>query len=358
MLPSKPHLRRFAPFQALASVLPAALLATTLACSPVDPSTLSPDEARREIASRDWQLSPDELEKRVTMGDREGVLLYLAAGVDPDTSSGRALGIAAARGWPGVVRALLEAGADPNLGVAAGGQPPLVAAAMNGGEETLDALLAGGADPDGQGPGGTPVLMFVKDLAIADKLLGAGADPNVRDANGQTPLMAAVVLGDQALVELLLASNADPNLGDVTGRTPLLLAKALAFDGMVDRLRAAGAEPLPPPRTAAAELALFAGRYRSEENPIVVTFDRGKLYLVEETSSGGIYEAELLPLAERTFYRDRDPGARTYRFELDEQGEVVGLRPLVGQGEAYLPRLHEAGSGATAEPAATAGRTD
>jgi ankyrin repeat protein len=44
---------------------------------------------------------------------------------------------------------------------------------------------------------------------MASLLLRAGADVNVRDKDGKTPLMIAVVNGHQPLVEVLLEGNAD-----------------------------------------------------------------------------------------------------------------------------------------------------
>ncbi|AHG90147.1 Ankyrin repeat-containing domain-containing protein [Gemmatirosa kalamazoonensis] len=42
-------------------------------------------------------------------------------------------------------------------------------------------------------------------------------------------------------VETLLHNNADPNVRDAEGRTPLALADAAGHREVVDRLRAAGA---------------------------------------------------------------------------------------------------------------------
>ena len=44
---------------------------------------------------------------------------------------------------------------------------------------------------------------------MATMLLRSGADINVRDKDGKTPLMIAVINGHQPLVEVLLEHNAD-----------------------------------------------------------------------------------------------------------------------------------------------------
>jgi ankyrin repeat protein len=55
-------------------------------------------------------------------------------------------------------------------------------------------------------------------------LLGAGADPNLQDGNGCTPLGTLLHITDpdpEATVDLLLTGGADPRIADTNGRTPL-----------------------------------------------------------------------------------------------------------------------------------------
>lgn len=57
-------------------------------------------------------------------------------------------------------------------------------------------------------------------------LLARGADPNLPDVKGWTPLHTAVVNGaDPAILQALLDHHADPTLRDRSGRTPLSLAR-------------------------------------------------------------------------------------------------------------------------------------
>ncbi len=58
-------------------------------------------------------------------------------------------------------------------------------------------------------------------LEVAELLLGAGADPNARDKNGQTPLMYAAENGDLAMIRWLLEHGADPAVKDDLGETAL-----------------------------------------------------------------------------------------------------------------------------------------
>jgi len=48
------------------------------------------------------------------------------------------------------------------------------------------------------------------DYEIARSMLEAGADPDIGDGEGKTPLLSAVILGDLSFVKLLLSYHADP----------------------------------------------------------------------------------------------------------------------------------------------------
>jgi ankyrin len=82
-------------------------------------------------------------------------------------------------------------------------------------------------------------------LALIERLLDAGADPNARtrefpherrhivvvvgsvawvDLTGQTPFLRAAAAGDLAVMRLLLAHGADPNIATTAGTTPLMVA--------------------------------------------------------------------------------------------------------------------------------------
>ena len=97
------------------------------------------------------------------------------------------------------------------------------------------------------------------DIARIRALTRTGADANIRDAHGRTPLMLAgdrgwtalieaIVLGDggprhTAIVEALIEADADIDLADGDGVRPLALARARGYQAIEDLLQAAGARP-------------------------------------------------------------------------------------------------------------------
>ena len=62
-------------------------------------------------------------------------------------------------------------------------------------------------------------------LELVQQLLKAGADPNMANKNGWTPLMFAAKYGQLEIAQSLLAAGADPNRATKDGRTPLMVAK-------------------------------------------------------------------------------------------------------------------------------------
>lgn len=110
-----------------------------------------------------------------------------------------ALGLAAFFKRPDAARALLEAGADPNLASRPAGFTPLHSAVA-----------------DDEGPA-------VKDLVRM--LLDAGADPNAQSASGGTPLHTAAFTGNIPVIQMLLAAGGDPGIADAKSHTPLDVAR-------------------------------------------------------------------------------------------------------------------------------------
>lgn len=114
--------------------------------------------------------------------------------------------------------AVLSLGRRPAASATAtSAQERLVAAVRGEDLAAIEALLAGGADPDAgfDGNGWSPLLhaVHLRRHRAARELLAAGADPDTPGDEGQRPLLMAAAYGDEQMVELLLAAGADPHLG-------------------------------------------------------------------------------------------------------------------------------------------------
>ena len=174
-------------------------------------------------------------------GDLDGARGLLAAGVDPnETASGgeSALVVATVRGHVPFALWLLEQGADPNadgsgytaLHWAAGswetemtGPKGIVArpghewgpmrGIQEGKLELIQALLAGGADPDARLRKHPPRFGYT-----ADRRRPAGA----------TPFLLAAMAGDADVMQVLAKAGASPLLAADDGTTPLMAAAGVS----------------------------------------------------------------------------------------------------------------------------------
>lgn len=113
---------------------------------------------------------------------------------------------------------LVEYGADPNR-CDRTGTPMLVEAARYNDAATVTWLLTVGADPHTRNRRGwTPLIAVVQEdrVEIVARLLAVGADPNARDQLGWPALMHVTTHG---LLCRLLDAGADPAIPDAEGRT-------------------------------------------------------------------------------------------------------------------------------------------
>lgn len=74
-------------------------------------------------------------------------------------------------------------------------------------------------------------------------LIQKGANPNIQDGLGNTPMMIAVNNGWDEGVEILVTYHANVNLPNNSGETPLIRAVQLRKKDLVVALLAAGADP-------------------------------------------------------------------------------------------------------------------
>ena len=174
------------------------------------------------------------------------------------------LAMACANGSAGMVERLLKAGANPNEGR----ELPVMAAARSGNVEVMKLLLARGGDPNAKEPArGQTALMWAvaeRHADVARVLVengadvyaktitvrspgprggGSGAGGATNGANGFTPLLFAVRVGDLDSVRLLVDAGADVNDAAGDGLSALVLATVRAHVGVATFLLDNGADP-------------------------------------------------------------------------------------------------------------------
>ena len=93
------------------------------------------------------------------------------------------------------------------------------------------------------GEGALHIVVRRGDATYLRFLLQRGADPNLRDGKGNTPLLLAANIGGSDMIDILTAAHANPNLGNTSGETPLIRAVQRRDLNMARTLIAAGADP-------------------------------------------------------------------------------------------------------------------
>lgn len=153
-----------------------------------------------------------------------------------------------------VVTALIEAGAEVNVQWPPPAETPLVLAVQAAYDETVRALLEGGADPDltaadgTEASGLTPLLVVLGQHRLRDNdgmvalLLEAGADVTARTPLGEPVLSAAAASGKGEGVRAALEAGADPN-EVLRGSTALVRAAAIGRADIVEVFLRAGTDP-------------------------------------------------------------------------------------------------------------------
>ncbi|KAJ5377952.1 uncharacterized protein N7496_005361 [Penicillium cataractarum] len=147
--------------------------------------------------------------------------------------------------YDGVVKTLIEHGADVNV-QNRNGQKPLMMSLLYRNTSLAKLLIEQGADVNIETNGGeTPLLIGIRGMEeeIVRLLIERGAEVNARDDGGNTPLLMAVHWNREVIMRLLIERGADVNVRDAWGSTPLsIAAKRADGDAIVQLLIERGAD--------------------------------------------------------------------------------------------------------------------
>ena len=148
------------------------------------------------------------------------------------------------------VRKIISCGISPNFSADGFGITPLIYASKHGHEDLVKLLLNMGADPNlANQRGCTPLHFAVGNFGTVKFVVGtvkllleARADPDKADENGNTPLNCGTMFSRTESVKLLLEAGGEPKTANKKGETPLYWAAVHGHKGLVKFLIDRGAK--------------------------------------------------------------------------------------------------------------------
>ncbi|XP_055416307.1 fibronectin type 3 and ankyrin repeat domains protein 1 [Bubalus kerabau] len=195
-------------------------------------------------------ISSEHLHRAVNVNDEDLLVRILQGGnvkVDvPNKFGFTALMVAAQRGYTRLVKILISHGTDVNLQNGSG-KDSLMLACYAGHLDVVKYLRRHGASWDTRDLGGCTALHWAADgghCNVIEWMIGDGCEVDAVDAGSRwTPLMrVSAVSGNQEVASLLIDAGADVNMKDKDGKTPLMVAVLNNHEELVQLLLDRGAD--------------------------------------------------------------------------------------------------------------------
>ncbi|XP_044153104.1 fibronectin type 3 and ankyrin repeat domains protein 1 [Bufo gargarizans] len=195
-------------------------------------------------------MTGEHLHRAVNMNDEAAVLKILQNGHVkaniPDKLGFTPLMVAAQRGDLRIVQLLIDHGADINQ-VNGSGKNSLMLACFSGHLEVVEYLRRQGASWENRDKGGCTAMHWAVDgdnLKLIEWMIADGCEVDVKDSCSRwTPLMlVSAVTGNPDVAQRLIAAGADVNVKDKDGKTPLMVAALNNHERLVRLLIENGAD--------------------------------------------------------------------------------------------------------------------
>lgn len=211
----------------------------------------SGEQQSTQVVNKEMDKLNHDLLTAVNQGDKEAITKLLADGADIDATDERgrtSAMVAVHTNQLELFTLLVEHGANINIRDNHLDNPLLYSGA-EGKLNFVKAAIAAGADTTITNRFGGTALIPAADRGhvevVRELLTNSDVDVNHVNNLGWTALLEAVILGDggknhQAIVKLLIEHGADVNLADNGGVTPLQHAKSRGYREMINALTSAG----------------------------------------------------------------------------------------------------------------------